>query len=239
MNEKPYLEAVKIDERTYRIEDNSIPPCVRCFLFIGDESALLVDSCTGQSGSLKAVVDSLTDKPVILLNTHADFDHIGGNAEFGPAHMHHAEKEHYFMSMDKNSEIQPLWGNSEIDIGGRCFEVLFIPGHTPGSVALLDRENRILVIGDSVATVPVFMFGEMRNFHAYIESMKMLALLHKRGVFDTIYPSHGPFPVPGSQVEKMIVAAQKLQAGELEPMEPPFELPAKVYQHDGAAFFYN
>ena len=234
MNQTVSPETVRIDDRTYRIEDNG----VRCFLFIGNKSALLVDTGFGQSGSLKAVVESLTDKPVTLVSTHADFDHIGGNAEFGPAHMHPAEMAHYFLTASPTAEVRALWGNMEIDIGGRRFEVVFIPGHTPGSIALIDRESRIAVTGDSVSASPVFMFGQMRSFHAYIESMKMLAELHKSGMFDTIYPSHGPFPIPAGQIEKMIAAAEKMLLGELSPMEPPFELPAKMYQHDGAAFFY-
>ena len=41
------LQAVKINENTYRIEDNG----VRALLFIGTEKALLVDSGFGTSGA--------------------------------------------------------------------------------------------------------------------------------------------------------------------------------------------
>ena len=227
------LEAVKIDDRTYRVEDNG----VRCLLFVGDNKALLVDSGFGQSGSLKSVVESLTDKPVMLVNTHGDGDHIGCNSEFGPAFMHPAEMPYYFQNAQAGAQVLPLWEGDIIDIGGREFEVVLIPGHTPGSIVLLDRENRIIVSGDSISGGgPVFMFGEVRSLHAYIASMEKL--LGMRGTFDTIYPAHGAFPIATEAVEKSRDAAKKLLARELEPMEPPFEIPAKMYEHNGAAFFY-
>ena len=81
------LEAAKIDNSSYRIEDNG----VRSLLFIGTERALLVDTGFGNAGSLRNVVEALTDKPVMLVNTHADDDHTGCNHEFDCAYMHPAE----------------------------------------------------------------------------------------------------------------------------------------------------
>ena len=37
-----------------------------------------------------------------------------------------------------------------IDLGGRTLEVFGLPGHTPGGILLLLREDRILFTGDSV-----------------------------------------------------------------------------------------
>jgi len=232
-DENAVFEPIKIDEHTYRIEDNG----VRCLLFVGDKQALLVDTGFGQSGSLKAVVESITDKPIILVNTHGDGDHLGCNAEFAPALMHPAEMPYFFQNAGDDAKAAPLWEGEIIDLGGRIFEVVLIPGHTPGSIALLDRQNRILVSGDSISGGgPVFMFGKVRNFCAYLASMEKL--LEMRDAFDTIYPAHGTFPITVSAIEKSLAAAKKLIAGELEPMEPPFEIPAKMYEYDGAAFFY-
>ena len=226
------LEAVKIDEKTYRIEDNG----VRSLLFIGTERALLVDTGFGQAESLKKLVETLTDKPVMLVVSHADFDHIGNNAEFGTAYMHPSEMSRFSQNETPNAEIAPIWEGEIIDIGGRSFEVILIPGHTPGSIALLDRENRIILTGDSISSGPIFMFGEGRNIPAYIMSMEKLAGM--KDAFDEIYPAHSDIPLPPEQIDKSIEAAKKLLAGELSPEDPPFPLPAKVYMHNGAGFFY-
>ncbi|MCL2401777.1 MAG: MBL fold metallo-hydrolase [Oscillospiraceae bacterium] len=236
MNEMLPLEVIKIADGAYRIEDNG----VRCLLFVGSTHALLVDTGFGQAGSLKAVVESITDKPVILVTSHADGDHIGNNAEFGLAHMHPAEMAHYCRTMphiqntNAGAQIAPLWEGSVIDIGGRALEVILIPGHTPGSIALLDRKNRFIVTGDSIASA-VFMFGDFRDFHSYVFSMEKLAAM--KDAFDEIYPAHGPFPLPADMVDKALIAAKKYLTGELTPMDPPMEIPAKLYEYDGAGFF--
>ncbi|MDR1643414.1 MAG: MBL fold metallo-hydrolase [Clostridiales bacterium] len=50
-------------------------------LIIGSDKALLID--TGHAyGDLKAVIKSLTDKPLIIVNTHGHVDHACGNAQF-------------------------------------------------------------------------------------------------------------------------------------------------------------
>jgi glyoxylase-like metal-dependent hydrolase (beta-lactamase superfamily II) len=233
MIEETKLEPIKIDERTYRIEDS----VVRCLLFIGDHRALLVDTGIGQSGSLKELVSSITDKPVMLVITHADGDHIGCAAEFEEVFMHPAEMPYFFTSAEKGTKASAIWEGDVIDLGGRSFEVILIPGHTPGSIALLERENRVLVTGDSVSGGgPAFMFGDVRSFSAYIPSMEKLVGIMDS--FDEIYPAHGEFPIAPKAVENSLMCAKKLVAGELTPMDPPFELPAKMYMSDGAGFFY-
>ena len=228
----PPPEAVKIDENSYRIEQGF----VRFFLFIGEESALLVDAGFGGEKSLKELVGTLTDKPIKLVLTHTDPDHIGYLAEFDAAYLHAAEIPTLeAMPGGVKAQLRTLEEGDVIDIGGRSFEVLLVPGHTPGSLALLDRSNRILVTGDLVSTMPVFLFGPGRDFGAYVSTMERLSGM-KSG-FDLIYPSHGVFPLTSDYVDKMIAAAKKLRANELQPMDPPMPLPAKMYM-DGDVGFY-
>jgi glyoxylase-like metal-dependent hydrolase (beta-lactamase superfamily II) len=224
------METVKINDAAYSIEDNG----VRCLLFIGSERALLVDTGNGQAGSIKSIVASLTDKPVQLVITHADPDHTGNNAEFDAAYMHPSEMAYYYRNAAPDALAISLWEGDVIDIGGRRFDVILIPGHTPGSIALLDRENRIIITGDTISAGPVFMFGNTRSMTAYMESLQKLIGL--KSEFDYIYPAHNTFPLPPDQIDKTIVAAKKFLAGELTPEEPPFPVPAKVYMYDGAGF---
>lgn len=53
----PHFEPIKIDEKFWAIEQSG----VRCYLFEGDDMALLVDA--GFGGDLKSVCEKLTDKP--------------------------------------------------------------------------------------------------------------------------------------------------------------------------------
>jgi hydroxyacylglutathione hydrolase len=224
-------DVVKISDDSWRIEDT----VVRAFLFAGTERAMLVDTGFG-TGNIKEVVEGLTQKPVMLVNTHGDGDHTGCNALFEKAWMHPAENAYYFENAPANAVVSPLWDGDIIDLGIRKFEVILIPGHTPGSIALLDRKNRLLIAGDSVSETPIFMFGKMRNIHAFISSMEKLQKL--RSSFDIIYPSHGPMPLSPDKIEKLIAGAASILRGEVQGQDPPFEIPAKMYLTPGGAAFF-
>ena len=64
--------------------------CVHCYLVQGRDWALLVDSGLGH-GNLRAVVEGLTDRPVVVVNTHGHPDHVGGNHRFDSVALHSAE----------------------------------------------------------------------------------------------------------------------------------------------------
>ncbi len=230
----PVYEIIKIDEKSWRIEENG----VRSFLFAGTDGALLVDSGFG-GGDIRRAVEELSGLPVRLVNTHADGDHTGCNRLFEEVYMHPSEFAYYYNKEREDSspkaEARPLWEGDIIDLGGRSFEAILIPGHTPGSLALLDRANRLLISGDSISGGPVFMFGGHRDLRAYIASLQRLRRL---GGFDVIYPSHGPFPLEADKLDKQLEGAKLLLKGELEAQAPPFDMPAKLYSNGGAAFFY-
>ena len=57
------------------------------YLVAGEEKAALIDTGMGFPG-LRQLVERLTDKPVIVLNTHGHLDHIGGNDEFDCIYLH-------------------------------------------------------------------------------------------------------------------------------------------------------
>ena len=57
------------------------PENVFCYLFVGSKQAALIDTGYG-FGNLEQTVRSVTDKPVVIINTHGHCDHTGGNAQF-------------------------------------------------------------------------------------------------------------------------------------------------------------
>lgn len=226
-------EVHRLDEASWRIEEGG----VRTFLVQGSERAMLVDSGFG-TGNLREVVDSLTSLPVMLVNTHADRDHVGCNALFGPAFMHPAEYDRYCEKSGGDKETAPLWEGDVIDLGGRRFEVILIPGHTPGSIALLDAANRVLISGDSVQAGAIYMFGQGRNAAAYEASM--VKLQGMSGRFDSIWPSHGPLPLEAAVIGGLVDGARKLQAGLLPEIESTVpDMPARLFDAGVAKFLYD
>jgi glyoxylase-like metal-dependent hydrolase (beta-lactamase superfamily II) len=63
------------------------PPHVNTWLVVGSGAAALIDSGMGVR-PIRPVVERITDLPVIVLNTHSHFDHIGGNHEFDRVLIH-------------------------------------------------------------------------------------------------------------------------------------------------------
>ena len=198
-------EIIRIDDNTWRIEDGH----VRFYLFCGKDKAALIDSGMTVPDA-KPVAEGLTKLPLILINTHADPDHISGNGEFSQFYMSPKEEGNY-REHGGEGEIIPVHEGEVIDLGERPLRIIDIPGHTPGSIAIIDEINRILISGDSVQDGDIFMFGTKRNLDRYIESLKHLQDF--TDMFDVIYPMHGSFPVSPDLIGKLLEGAQLIKEG--------------------------
>lgn len=81
----------QLDEGTYAIEEKTPINQGLCYLLCGTRQALLIDTGLGYPG-LKKTVEGLTKLPVVVANTHAHVDHIGGNHCFGEIWFHEADR---------------------------------------------------------------------------------------------------------------------------------------------------
>ena len=79
---------IRINENTWSVEDGM----VRFFVLEGTEKALMIDSGMNTPDAAE-IAKSVTSKPLELLNTHGDRDHISGNAAFEWFYMSSAEEE--------------------------------------------------------------------------------------------------------------------------------------------------
>ena len=185
---------------------------VRIFLLAGREKALLID--TGMTGlDLHAITSPHTDLPLQLLNTHADRDHIAGNAQFQEFYMHPSEAAFYRNVQHGSGRLLPVFDGDLIDLGGRTLEIIHLPGHTPGSITVLDWENRCLIGGDPIQEDGnIYMFGDHRNMDAYIAGLERLL---ERGDFDFIYPSHAKEKVSRDVIPELIDGAKDILAGKI------------------------
>ncbi len=209
------MEIVKISDDTWRIEDEG----VRFFLLTGNKKALLIDSGM-QIHNAKEIAEQLVSLPVELLNTHTDPDHIGSNAEFESFYMHPAEASNYYNTQKKTGNFIPVESGNIIDLGNRRLEIISIPGHTPGSIAILDVGNRVLYSGDTVQDGLIFMFGVQREIHAYIHSLKKLEAFKDR--FDVIYPSHGTIPVFPDLIPQLYQSSLEILTGKVYAVDAEF-----------------
>ncbi len=123
---------------------------VHVTLIIGEKSALLIDTGYGKIDLNKAV-RSFTDKPFKVVVTHIHPDHARGCNQFPLSYIGSEDSaliDNY--CDDVPFEYDFLTPGEVIDLGGRSAEVIHLPGHTPGSMGFLLREERILFAGDAL-----------------------------------------------------------------------------------------
>lgn len=148
------------------------------YLIIGSKKTLLLDTGMG-IGNIKKVVRYFTNNPVVVINSHIHFDHIGNNYMFDKVYVFNRKEALDRLSRGYSvSELKPHtskklfereapndfdYGNyfippcnpipindgDIIDLGDRVIEIIHTPGHSFESIMLLDRKNRMLFTGDS------------------------------------------------------------------------------------------
>lgn len=223
-------EVIQMNENTWRIEDGM----VRMFLLAGTKEALLVDSGMNTLNA-KEIAESITNLPIRLINTHADRDHVAGNGGFASFYMSPMEEELY-RNNGGTGELVPVKQGDIIDLGDRVLEIIDLPGHTPGSIAILDVKNRVLIGGDSIQDGRIYMFGAHRNLQNYIVSLEKLSAYEGR--FDEVYASHSSVSVSPSIIPKLIAGAKQILAGEASYEEIDlFGNVVWLYQFEFAGFF--
>jgi glycerophosphoryl diester phosphodiesterase len=185
------------------------------YLVEGSRSALVIDACTGQEG-LKEIVDSLVgSKPVKLALTHGHFDHSGGMKYFPEVYVHKADTG----MLPKG--LKTIWHFIDegyvFDLGDKKIEVISIPGHTPGSVAFFNREERKLFTGDAIGSTMVWA-------HISKDPLTvLLASLHKledmKGLIDEIYVGHHEqekIKLTPQYITDMRIATEKVLSGTIQ-----------------------
>ena len=196
-----------------------------CYLITGSEKALLVDTANGYE-DLHAIVRTLTELPVIVVNTHGHGDHVFGNLYFDEAWLHPADNALYDMFFGyaredlekrglKPCPVKPLQIGQIFDLGGVQLEVVDLKGHTAGSVGLLDKAGRILYTGDGLNTHIWMQLDHSLPIATLLETF--LALKEKHGA-DFDYVAHGHTKVLRDKeiLDWMIRGCEEILAGRTE-----------------------
>jgi glyoxylase-like metal-dependent hydrolase (beta-lactamase superfamily II) len=223
----PLVEVFNVTEGVYSILSKSpgLGGDAWIHLVIGEERALLIDTGFG-IGNLKALVETLTDKPYEVFNTHFHGDHVLGNVQFPRVYIHAYDEAplRAAMTPEGSAEFVPKTGGyyTEADImpfhpyevisveagytfslgGGETLEVVHLPGHSAGCAGLLDNKKRILFSGDAVLATPTFIFGNLPEdplapYMTITGYRNGLQEFTKRmDEFDSLYPGHALLGVP-------------------------------------------
>ena len=152
-----------------------------------------------------------------MANTHDHFDHTANNAYFDCAYMsaQTAEKatipfrSFAGMAFPRDYPRVIIGDGYRFELGNREVDVFFIPNHTAGGTAYLDRRERILFSGDEIfqGGNPISANGSVAQYER-----NMARLAAHRAEFDRL--ATGGFGViDASWVDKYLANTRYILAG--------------------------
>ena len=195
------------------------------YLVEGTKKALLIDTGT-KITKLDSIIHLITQKPLMVVITHAHHDHAGNIHYFKEIWMHPADS--VLLGKNYNGMIHLVKDGDIFDLGGTKIEVSHMPGHTPGSIVLLDRKAGICYSGDAFGSHDVWLqLKPLAPMQTYVNSCLKMEKLMESGI-TKIYCGHYPYVKKAfdkSYIDSMLKLAEGLVKG-IAPGAKPY--PQKV-----------
>lgn len=205
------------------------------YLVEGNEKVFLIDTCTG-AGNLKDFVCSLCDLPLSVILTHGHIDHAMGAPEFETVYMNELdlpifesmksfeERDGYIganlgrpVPQDlkatyvepENFHFIPLHDGDRFNLGGLHLSVYSLAGHTPGTMAVLIEEDKILISGDA-CNQATFLFD--KNTIPVSQYRKNLAAFNERlnGKYERVFGMHHEMELGSDVIENVIELCDRI-----------------------------
>ncbi|WP_022919982.1 MBL fold metallo-hydrolase [Ornithinimicrobium pekingense] len=154
---------------------------LNCGLVVGDDRALVIDTRSYHEHGLEllAAVREVTDKELVVVNTHAHYDHCFGNSAFRDsqiyahagavddllrtgehqreqivAHVRATDREHMARMIEATEIVLPFYvieDDTTLDLGGRTVELLWAGrAHTDHDLSVAVPDAHVVFAGDLV-----------------------------------------------------------------------------------------
>ena len=239
-----WLEVYKLIADTYAIYEPYQFEEAISYLVIGKKRAIVIDTGTGIGNLKQVVSELTDiPVSVVNTHTHWDhigsnyqFEEIAcyNNADCINRLLSGVSNASLQRSITKESLWKPLpegfdsetWTipsveptnlleeGTIINLGDRALEVIHTPGHSPGSICLLDQKNRILFTGDTFFPGPLYAFAEDVNIDDYIASIEKLK--SRLFEYDYLCTGHNEPWVKSEVISRVFDAFQEIMAGKGE-----------------------
>lgn len=236
-----WFDVYRLAEGTYALyEPNQFEEAIS-YLVLGSERGVLIDAGTGIGDVrqvVEALTDLPVS--VVLTHEHYDhiggayrFDEIA--APSNPSGLEVLRRGRDNASLQGYITDEYLWkplpqgfdgatwtippieptrllnDGDTIDLGGRRLVVIETPGHSPGHICLLDRENRLLWTGDHFFPGPLYAFGPDVNIQDYVASNERLEGLI--GEYDYVLSGHNDPWVESDVIRRVGDAFEAIASG--------------------------
>ncbi len=181
------------------------PATTNSYLVIGEEKAMLFDLAVDDP-AVRAYVEHLTDKPIMLVLSHAHPDHIYYLNLWEEVWLHPSDEKFLHGGILGLGAVEPfpelhfLQGGDTVTLGNRILDVIHIPGHTPGSILLLDRNTKILLSGDTGARRLLYGITDFVPVNDFCTDLERL----KTFDFEAMYSAHDRCAIPKVHIDTML-----------------------------------
>ena len=216
----------------------------KMFLIRGTRKAVLIDTGMGQ-GALKEYVAQFTGGlPVEVILTHNHPDHIGQADQFiegSVEYIGEADRPSVAQRLGRAAKPEVVDQNlkvakdgDRIDIGGRQLTIVEAPGHTKGSIVILDEQTGVLFSGDAFGsnnpTVPDALWMQSGPpLDDYLSSIRVTRA-KLRGKVKFVLTGHNDVPLKGERYLDNLEAASQSLVDKGESVLIPSYRPAGLMQ---------
>jgi len=232
-----YFTVQKLDERTFALGEPRYWQQNYSYLIVGSERAVLFDAGPGIR-DIRALAESLTDRPITFIPSHFHYDHVGNEVTFehvavvdlpylrkrapdGRLLLGFAEHLGTAEGIDAPTLEVDEWlaPGSTVDLGDRTLRVLYTPGHTEDSISLLDLQSGVVFVGDFICPCPLVAFLPNSSLGDYLQGTH--TVMAAAAASARIFGAHRSEP-PGApeqslrDVEDLRSALEAIRAGTLE-----------------------
>lgn len=249
-NEQVTATQLKKDVIIFDTHDHS-----SMYLIIGSQRSALIDTGTKVDG-LDKIIRQLTNKPVDVILTHFHADHAGSAMEFSDVWIGKEDIPLLAENIRNSStHIHAVKDGQVFNLGNKELQILSTPGHTPGSLTVLDPQDHCCYSGDSFGSGEVWLqckpIQPIESF--YTSCQKILKMMDKNKISD-IWCGHHFYasfwskgkPIDRSYIETMSELAKKIMNHDLmSSTEYPHPSPmidhstVRVLSHENCMIVYD
>lgn len=226
----------KISDDTFVISEYRHYEQTHCYLLMGRERALLIDTGLGVE-NMRSAAEQLTRLPITAVITHAHWDYIGSLADFSERAVFSAESDWVNGSFPlpaaavraqlikgdndfpadfcadsyavcPSAPTRLLADGDRFELGGRSITVIHTPGHSPGHICLFEPDRRWLYTGDLIYSGCLFANYPTTDPAAFYDSVRRVGRLDLKRIF----PAHHSLDVKPSLVGEIANGFAEIEA---------------------------
>ncbi|WP_062355881.1 MBL fold metallo-hydrolase [Bacillus kwashiorkori] len=179
-----------------------------CYIIYNQDKCIIVDP-GGDAGKIIDWISQNQSQPLVILLTHAHFDHIGAVDEIRmkyevPVYVHQNEAEWLLNPSLNGSQLffpnsvvrtkqadHFIMGEGDFQMDEFTFRIFETPGHSPGSISFYNEEFQFVIAGDALFNGSIGRTDlPGGDYETLIKSIKTKLLTLPEETI--VFPGHGP-----------------------------------------------